>query len=39
MLSEDNVQNGDMQTKDGQEPMEAICNGGADDSKMGWGLN
>ena len=39
MLSEDNVQNADMQTKDGQDSMEAICNGGVDSSKMGWGLN
>ena len=37
--SEDNVQNADMQTEDEQEPMEAICNDGADGSKMGWGLN
>lgn len=39
MPSEDNVQNADMQTKDEEEPMEAICNGGVDGSKMGWGLN
>ena len=39
MLSEDNVQNVDMQTKDEEEPMEVMYDDGVDGSKMGWSLN
>ena len=39
MLSEDNVQNADMQTKDGQELVEVMYDDGVDGSKIGWGLN
>lgn len=35
MLSEDNVQNADMQTKDGQELVEVMYDNGVDGSKMG----
>ena len=37
MLSEDNVQNADMQTEDEQELVEVMYDDGVDGSKMGWG--
>ena len=39
MLSEDNVQNADMQTEDEQELVEVMYDDGVDGSKIGWGLN